>query len=191
MLTETLRSIARTVRHFPDRALHPWRRARAARRLARRLVPSRVLFICHGNICRSPYAAAVARTLFPRDIAVDSAGFIGPGRASPDEAVQAARERSADLSKHRSQLLTAEHLSDTDLFVVMDTQQRRRLLRGRHGLRERVALLGDFDPEPIATRTVLDPVERPVEVFRTCYARIDRCVAGLAAALRAVDEGEG
>jgi protein-tyrosine-phosphatase len=190
VITDTLRALARTARHFPDRVLHPSRRARAARRLARRLPPSRVLFICHGNICRSPYAAAVARTRFPRDVAVDSAGFIGPGRASPDEAIQAARERSTDLSTHRSQLLTPAHMSETDLFVVMDQAQRRRLLRGRQGLRDRVVLLGDFDPAPIETRVVLDPVERPVEVFRTCYARIDRCVAGLASALKAAEEHE-
>jgi protein-tyrosine phosphatase len=187
---KTLRALARAARHLPDRLLHASRRTRATRRLARGLLPSRVLFICHGNICRSPYAAAAARTRFPRDIAVDSAGFFGPGRASPDEAIQAARERSADLSQHRSQLLSAVHLRHGDLFVVMDVQQRRRLLRGRHKLRGRVVLLGDFDPEPSATRTILDPVERPVEAFRSCYARIDRCVAGLAAAIRAVDEQE-
>ena len=43
-----------------------------------------------------------------------------------------------------------------------------------------MVLLGDLDPEPITRRTVLDPVEQPAEVFRSCYDRIDRCVGALA-----------
>jgi protein-tyrosine-phosphatase len=181
VIPSSLRPLARRLRRLPDRLLHPARRRAAARALARLAPVRRVLFVCHGNICRSPYAAARARQLLPPTIAVESAGFIGPDRPSPPEAVAVAAERGIDLGPHRSQLIEIAHLREVDLVVVMDAQQRRRLVTARHDLRGRVVLLGDFDPEPATTRTVPDPVEQPAEVFRTCYDRIDRCVGALAA----------
>ena len=47
-----------------------------------------------------------------------------------------------------------------------------------------VVLLGDLDPDPIQTRTILDPYDQPEPVFEEVYARIDRCVAALVRALR-------
>jgi protein-tyrosine phosphatase len=140
-----------------------------------------VLFVCHGNICRSPYAAGVARRLLPATVAVESAGFIAPNRPSPPEAVAVAAERGIDLAPHRSQLIAADHLRNSDVVVVMEEEQLRRLVSLLRELAARVVLLGDLDPEPITQRTVLDPVEQPAEVFRSCYDRVDRCVGVLAA----------
>jgi len=184
VIPPSLRPLARRLRRLPDRLLHPARRRAAGRALARVGPPQRVLFVCHGNICRSPYAAAVARRLLPPAVAVESAGLIGPDRPSPPEAVAVAAERGIDLGPHRSQLIDFEHVREVDLVVVMDTRQRHRLLRARHELRGRVVLLGDLDPEPVATRAVPDPVEQPAEVFRACYDRIDRCIGALAASWR-------
>jgi protein-tyrosine-phosphatase len=181
VLTERLKPAARGARHLPDRLLHPWRRRSALRRLAQLPRQGTVLFVCHGNICRSPYAAEVARKLLPATVAVESAGFIGLNRPSPPEAVAAAAERGIDLVPHRSQVIELEHVREVDLVVVMDSEQRHRLVSSRPELGSRVFLLGDLDPEPITRRTVIDPVEKPVEAFRTCYDRIDRCVAVLAA----------
>ena len=99
VLTDRLKSLARQARRYPERLLHPWRYHAALRRL-RRTPPLRsVLFICHGNICRSPYAAAAARRLLPESVAVESAGFIGPDRPSPPEAVAVAAERGERQDK--------------------------------------------------------------------------------------------
>ena len=181
MLTESLQSLARRASHVPDRLLHPCRRRAALRRLAQLPRPGTVLFVCHGNICRSPYAAATARRLLPATVAVESAGFVGPNRPSPPEAVAVAAERGIDLVPHRSQVIEMEHLRDVDLVIVMDSQQRHRLVSSRPELDGRLVLLGDLDPEPVMRRTIPDPVEQPEEAFRTCYDRIDRCVGALAA----------
>ena len=180
MVTFTVRSLARGAFLLPERLLHGWRRRAAMEALRHRPRPHTLLFVCHGNICRSPYAEAVARKRFPATIGVESAGFIGPDRPSPPEAVAVAAERGVDLSEHRSQVLELEHLRDVDLVIAMDSQQRHRLVSSRPELGGRVVLLGDLDPEPITRRTVLDPVEQPAEVFRSCYDRIDRCVDALA-----------
>jgi protein-tyrosine-phosphatase len=175
--TNLLLQGARLLRHLPDRLLHGRRRRSAARRVAARGRPATLLFICHGNICRSPYAEASARRRLGAATRVESAGFIGPDRASPAEAVAAASEVGIDLTAHRSRVLTPEMLRAAGLVVVMDAGQRERLLLGRWALADRIVVLGDFDPEPIERRAIPDPVEKPVEAFRSCYARIERCVA--------------
>ena len=151
------------------------------------MVPRSLLFVCHGNICRSPYAEAATRAAFARlqhAPAVASGGLIGPDRPSPQEAVLAARERGLDLADHRSQLVTAASAAQADLVLVMDTAQRHTLHTMFRVPMSRLMLLGDLDPVAITTRAIPDPVEQPLDAFRSCYDRIDRCVSALAGALR-------
>ena len=184
-----LRRVARSLWRTPERLLHPQRRRAALRRLSRRPWPRVVVVLCHGNICRSPYAAArLHRTLPPplRDVVrIESAGFFGPGRACPEAALDVAAGRGVDLSRHRSRVVTHDDVAAADLIVVMDEVQRWavRALFGGH--RREVLVLGDLDPEPIETREIEDPVERPGQVFERTYSRIDRCVCQLVDALGA------
>jgi hypothetical protein len=63
----------------------------------------------------------------------------------------------------------------------------RRVICERFGRSPRdVVLLGDFDPDPIASREIEDPVEQGVEVCAVVYARIERCAAELASVLERV-----
>jgi len=177
MVSETLMgTIARTLRHTPDRLLHARRRREARARLAARR-PASVLVICHGNICRSPFAAALlARELAPHGIPVTSAGFIGAGRPAPREAVVAAAAHDIDLSCHRSQPVHPDLVRGAGLVVVMDQSQGRTICArfGRHP--QDIVLLGDLDPAPIERRAMPDPVTRPLAEFQSCYERIARCV---------------
>jgi len=178
-----LRRLARALRHSPDRLAHPLRRQRAAMGIADLGRPDNVLFVCYGNICRSPYAEMSFRRAVPSIRAV-SAGFVGPDRPTPTNGLSAARRRGLDLGDHRSRLLTGAMIGEIDLIVVMSESQRREL-KTDFGRADGVVLLGDFDPDAIDTRTVLDPYDRDEEVFDAVYDRIDRCIAGLAAAIQA------
>ena len=61
----------------------------------------------------------------------------------------------------------------------MDAVQRRAIC-DRFGRAERdVLVLGDFDPQPIDSRKIRDPVKQPLKVFEETYARIERCVREL------------
>lgn len=178
-----IRSALGRLRHLPDRLLHGRRRRRALRRLEGRSPPRRVLVVCHGNICRSPYAEVSLRLRARGRLEVRSAGFVLPGRPSPAEAVQAAEERGVDLEPHRSEVVTRPLVTGADLVVVMEPGQagevRRRFGPGR------ILVLGDLDPEPVERRAIRDPVAQPVQVFREVYARIDRCLDGLVEAVGA------
>jgi len=180
----SLRALARSIFRLPERKLHPWRRRSAVRGLTSKPRPRSVLFVCYGNICRSPYAAAVARGQLPPAIAVASAGFFGPDRPPPREAIDVAAERGVRLAGHRSRLVSADLLSATDVIVVMDRQQRRRLIELNPDVAARVVLLGDLDPLPITRRDVTDPYGQSLATFRSCFDRIGRCVTALAAPWR-------
>lgn len=176
----SLRALARSVKRAPERTLHTLRRRRARRHVAA-LAPRSLLFLCHGNICRSPFAAGAARARLGETtfIAVDSAGLMGPDRASPPEAVQAARVRGVDLKGHRSKLFTAAMARCAGLVIVMDPAQVR-AAREAGAPPGRILVLGDLDPLPIDSRTIPDPVEKPLDAFAACYERIDHCVTELA-----------
>jgi protein-tyrosine phosphatase len=179
-MTDLARSILRTLRALSARLLHPLRRSAAREALRLRPRPRSILFVCHGNICRSPYAACYARArLGGRGPSVASAGFIGADRPSPPEAVAAAAARGVDLAPHRSQLLSPALVQGADLVIVMDAEQLLAIRRGYPRPADSVLLLGDFDPGPVTSRAIPDPVDKPRAAFDACYARIDRCVDAL------------
>lgn len=173
--------LLRALRHAPDRLAHPLRR-RAARLLVRRRPPpSSVLVVCHGNICRSPFAAAVLRRMLAAEgVRIESAGFIGAGRLTPAEGVIAAAGLGVDLSTHQSQLVTPWLVQSAGLIVVMEPSQRWLICERFGRYPEDVVVLGDLDPEPIGTRAIPDPVDQALEAFVRSYARIERCVRALA-----------
>lgn len=185
--SDTIRAALRPVRHLPDRVLHGLRRRRALDAIKRLGSPASVLMICHGNICRSPYAAgALQRDIDPGGgvgILVDSAGFIGPGRRSPDVARAIAKRRGVDMDGHVSKTLSGEIVTASDLIIVMDSQQRRAIRDQFEPRGAPVIVLGDLDPGPIRRRTILDPINQPEEVFEAVYERIDGCVRVLGKAL--------
>jgi protein-tyrosine phosphatase len=84
-----------------------------------------ILFVCMGNICRSPVVAEVARNEFARaglSIEIDSAGtgnyHIG-GRAD-ERAIGSAKAHGYDLSAHRARQVRAEDFSHFDAVLAMD-----------------------------------------------------------------------
>ena len=185
MVDELLLAPARRLRHAPDRLLHPLRRRAAIRALRARPLPRAILVVCHGNICRSPFGGALlARALGPAGVLVASAGFVSPGRGVPAEGNIAAARRGVDLSQHRSQLVTPVLAAAAEIIIVMDARQQRMVCERFGRVPADVMLLGDLDPDAIATRAIHDPVEQPLEAFEKSYARIERCVDVFLTALR-------
>jgi len=173
--------VAARARVIVDSLLHPTRRRSAQRRL-KNSNPRSLLFVCHGNICRSPFAAAVFANALPHTLAgavtAASAGFIGPGRSPPPHALKTARAYGIDISGHRSVTISAESLKAADLVVVMSGAQQRGIA-SRVAPGAQVLVLGDLDPLPIKQRTIPDPWEGPVDAFEESYDRITRCVREL------------
>jgi len=125
--------------------------------------PVQVLFVCMGNICRSPTAEGVFRKLHRElapelDIHVDSAGthayHIGD---APDPRSQAAAlQRGVDISGHRGRQAIAQDFHDFDYVLAMDSENLRRLqaLRPKDAKAE-LKLLLEYDDTGV--RDVPDP----------------------------------
>lgn len=86
-----------------------------------------VLFVCTGNICRSPMAEGVFRTMVQRAgfgalFTVDSAGTFDGYVGQPPSllAVEAAGRRGYDISQHRARLITSEDVGRFEFSLAMD-----------------------------------------------------------------------
>lgn len=166
------------LRGLPDRLLHGVRHRAALRRLRRRERPRSILVVCQGNICRSPYLAAVLQREL-RDVEVRSAGFIGPGRPVPTAALHAGAQRGQNLADFRSRLITSDEVRSADLVITMDAAQAARLRRDLLLAPDRLVVAGDLDRHPAPTRAIRDPWSQRPEVFDATFERLERCARTL------------
>lgn len=150
-----------------------------------------ILFVCMGNICRSPTAEAVFRKLAPSlapelTFEIDSAGthryHIG---APPDERSQrAALDQGIDMSGLRARQLEARDFDRFDWIVFMDETNRRDARRlSQPNARARLVRLLDFAPDQ-PLRDVPDPYYGEAAGFAQVVGLIDSGVRGFIAALR-------
>jgi protein-tyrosine phosphatase len=152
----------------------------------------RVLFVCLGNICRSPTAEAVFRDLLQREAAglaieADSAGTHAyhVGSAPDARTVAAALRRGIDMSGLRARVVEAADFERFDLLLAMDEQNYRHLLRmAPPERRERVHLFLDFAPE-LGRREVPDPYYGGATGFEEVLDLVEEAGRGLLAALAA------
>lgn len=150
-----------------------------------------MLFVCTGNICRSPTAEGVFRTMVTRAglehaIFADSAGthdyHIGD---SPDpRAIEHARRRGYDLSDLRARRIHATDFARFDLLLACDEGHHRILRRlAPPDARGRVARLLEYAPE-LGLRDVPDPYYGDPAGFEHVLDIVEQAAAGLLAALK-------
>jgi len=148
-----------------------------------RSAPARVVFVCQGNICRSPYAELRARQILDdqrNDLDFHSAGLLPRNsRPSPPAARQAAKAMSVDLEAHRSAILSDDQALHSDLIVIFD-EINLKALRSRYPeLTTPVLFLGSLSMDDAQQRNIADPEGMPVEQFEQTYRRIDDCLLSL------------
>jgi protein-tyrosine phosphatase len=123
-----------------------------------------ILFVCHGNICRSPSAEAVMRTRAARAglgnrLLIDSAGTSAchAGEAPDRRSSRVAGQRGYDLSGLRARQVCAEDFQRFDLILAADRQNLAELVRRcPAAYADRLALMLDVLPQG-AVREVPDP----------------------------------
>ena len=151
----------------------------------------KVLFVCTGNICRSPTAEGVFRKLVEEaglagKIAVDSAGThdYHMGERPDSRAIAAALRRGIDLSELRARRVTAKDLSRFDYIVAMDQGHRRHMSRAfRDGAGADIRLFMEFAPGA-GTLDVPDPYDGGEAEFEHALDLIETGAAGLLAEIR-------
>lgn len=143
----------------------------------------RVLFLCHGNICRSPLAERYARECDEAGAArFDSAGFVREdGRTSPSQAIDVAAQYGIDLTTHRSTRVTDDLLAESDLVVLMDLRNRQHLHREFPDHADRAHFMHAFSDADAVE--IDDPYDGGWRAFDAAYesvtGAVERLVAGL------------
>jgi protein-tyrosine phosphatase len=140
--------------------------------VVRRLRPQAVLFVCHGNIMRSPMAAELFRARVEAlngTIGVASAGtWTTKGRPADPRAVAAASAFGVSLESHRSQPITPSLLSRSDLVCVMDYRNEVDVLTRFPGSAKKTILLGGLDAPAAAGPAIPDPYSLGAEAVEEC-----------------------
>ncbi len=155
--------------------------------LARKLATAEnFLFVCHGNICRSPlaerYMAASLDGDLTNDLSVASAGVeTRAGRQSPETAISVAAEYGVDLDDHRSQPLTPELIEWSDVLFIKDVSNYRLLRRNYDEWEEKTYFLGTVTDG--GSFEILDPYGRDRDGFRYLYGEVVKAVDDLNALL--------
>jgi protein-tyrosine-phosphatase/predicted ATP-grasp superfamily ATP-dependent carboligase len=146
---------------------------------------SRVLVLCKGNICRSPFAAELLRKrALDRNISLDirSAGLdTTPGHEAYPLAKSASRAYEVELDRHQTTPVTDDMVRWADLILVMEVAHVVSLCDMSSAARRKTFLLGHFASQP--TTDIRDPYEGTPEDFTRCYGIIDDSCNGLLAQL--------
>lgn len=138
-----------------------------------------ILFVCTGNLCRSPMATGFLRERLrrdgrPDDVQVRSAGtWTMDGYPATDHALQVMAERGLDISGHRSHLLTERDVEGADLILVMTQNHREAIEAEFSQARGKTYLLSEMVGK---SYDILDPYMAPLAAYRRCAGELENLV---------------
>ena len=147
-----------------------------------------ILFVCYGNIMRSPMCEALLKREFasaPRGrFTVVSAGINAtPGRPPHPWALSAAKEFGISLETHVAQLLTTEMADRADFIFVMDYDNLIQVLSRWPGVKEKVFFLSAYANTRRASVEIADPYYFDLAGTQCCYRMLNDCTRNLGRAL--------
>jgi len=135
----------------------------------------RLVFVCYGNIMRSPLAAAFTNIFIENtglQFKVDSYGFHqNEHRQSPPECITGAAQLGIDLNQHRSKLLLQKHLTKNDIVFIFD--EKNQGFMNKYYSAEHVFNLAEFIPTGLGIyHEIDDPYGGGEQAVKHCYKLI-------------------
>ncbi len=143
-----------------------------------------ILFVCTGNLCRSPLAEGYMRKILADkgllEVKVSSAGcWAGNGAPVSEGAQRVAEENGFQLSAHRSRPVTPEMVAQAGIVAVMDEIQREEVVNLAPAEEDKVVLLRSFAPDGTTQSSIPDPYGADLDSFRYVFQLIKESVDGL------------
>ncbi|MEZ9198486.1 low molecular weight protein-tyrosine-phosphatase [Shewanella sp. 10N.286.54.B9] len=144
----------------------------------------KILIVCVGNICRSPFGEHALQKLIPHKtvnsagIAVAKSGLVG--RSADPSIVELAAKDDFDLSNHKSKQLTKEMCHEYDLILVMEKGHIEAVTQISPESRGKTMLLGQWLPAQFISKEIPDPYRQSKEAFEHSYRLIDTAVSAWA-----------
>ena len=144
----------------------------------------RVLFVCTGNLCRSPMAEVLFEDIVRKDpasssagIEVDSAGTDVAFDSATPEAIAVMREHSLDLTVHRPKQVDMELIERSDLILVMESWHKLRITHSAPAHENKFYMLTEYVGE---SGNVSDPYGGDIDTYQDCAARLKWLLSKLA-----------
>jgi len=162
---------------------------RGAKKPELRLPVTSVVFVCHGNIMRSPVAEAMLKRELQKrgdaNFVVISAGLHAiAGRSADPRSLKIAPEFGISVIQHRAQPLSQDLVDKSDLVVVMDTKNAAEFLLRFPRSREKLFFLRHFSAHQEREGCdIPDPYPGDEQDMRRCCTVLSECVERLAAEL--------
>ena len=146
----------------------------------------KILFVCLGNICRSPLAKGIMRDKIRKghlDAEVDSAGFerFHEGDAADGRSVLTAARHGIDITDHEARIFLTEDFDKFDRIYVMDSVNYNDVMSKARNDKDRKKV--DFImnlTQPGRNRSVPDPYYGGPDGFEKVYAMLDEACNALA-----------
>ena len=143
-----------------------------------------ILFVCTGNLCRSPLAEGYMRKILADkgllEVEVSSAGcWAGNGAQVSEGAQKVAEENGFQLSEHRSRPMTPEMVARADIVAAMDEEQREEIVNLAPAEKNKVVLLRSFAPDGTTESSIPDPYGADLDSYRYVFQLIKESVGGL------------
>ncbi|MFV0448214.1 MAG: low molecular weight phosphotyrosine protein phosphatase [Vibrio sp.] len=141
--------------------------------MKRSVANKKILVICSGNLCRSPYGEYKLKDLLP-EFTIHSAGLDVErkrlsGKRADAVAVRVADEFQIDLRRHRAKQLTGEMVEQHDVLLVMDKQHMAAICDCFPNMSDKVFMF----TECIDSSCIEDPYKRGDLSFRLAFNQID------------------
>ncbi len=147
----------------------------------------KIIFVCHGNIIRSPVAEHIFIEIIQNiglndSFEVDSAGIDDWHKGEePDPRMMAVAAQDGLVYSHKSRQITKNDLAHFDLIIIMDQSNKNALLKLVDGNSDskKIHFLREFDPARSSDLAVPDPYYQPIDGFVNVYTIIKRSCYGL------------